>query len=117
MEWIPKIMPITIDDLKKDQKEIERNGRKGQTGFKHNAQKGSNQNTQKGSNQIAQTGNKENAAKQREQYGHGDKKDGQKENKKDEPTRQSESIYAGDKSHQSTQPDTEGEDKIAWWPS
>lgn len=123
MEWIPKMMPITVDDLKKDLMEVEQKRRKGQAGLKHNAQKGNNQNTQKGNNaqkgNSAQKGNKENVANQRKQhdYKEGGKKNGQKGDWKDEPSRQRESTYAGDKSHQRPQPDIKGEDKISWGPS
>lgn len=111
MEWIPKKMSVTVDDLKKDQMEVEQRRRKGQTGLKHNAQKGNNQNAQKG--------NKENVANQRGQhdYKEGRKKNGQKGDRKDEPSRQRESPYAGDMSHQRPQPDIKGEEKTSWGPS
>lgn len=111
MEWMPKMMQITVNDLKKDLTEVEQKRRKGQTGLKHNAPKGNNRNEQKG--------NKENIANQRKQhdYKEGGKTNGQKGDRKDEPSRQRESTYAGDKSHQRPQPDTKGEDKISWGPS
>lgn len=51
MEWIPKMMEIKVEDLKKDPKEIEKQGqkgvRKGQVGSKQEKQKQVKQDVQK----------------------------------------------------------------------